>query len=168
MKFEIPAALKQEHDDLRANVAAAGKEPGALGEAARELAHLLEAHLAKEEQLVYPPLGLLPAVVEGRITEEMAEAVAMTRQLKDDLADMLLEHRRIQDALRKLRAAAASASRPAYERFADALIAHIETEEEVIYPASMLVGEHVAQHLERQRAKGLVRTAPPWRSRPVP
>jgi hemerythrin superfamily protein len=164
MKLEVPPALKQEHDNLRANLAAAAKEPGSLGEAARELARVLDPHFATEEELVYPPLGMLSAAAEGRITDDMVEVLSRTRRLKEALPDMLAAHRKIQDGLDKLRTAAAAASRPTYERFADALDDHIDMEEEVLYLAAILVGEHVALSLEQHREK----TPPPWRSRRVP
>jgi len=165
MKQGIPLALKQKHDDLRASLAAAAKEPGALGGAARELARVLEPHLAAEEKFVYPALGLLPALAEGRVTRDMEEVLFTTRQLKDVLPAMLVEHRSIQESLEKLRALAVAASRPTYERFADVLMAHIDTDEEVLYLAAILVGEHVALRLELEHAKATSRTVPPWQSR---
>jgi hypothetical protein len=165
MKRRIPPALKQEHDNLQANLAAAISEPGALGVVARDLRSLLQPHFTLEEELVYPALALLPDLAEGRITKDMARMLDMTRRLKDALPHMLSEHRKIHDGLVKLRAAAAAASRPAYERFADALIDHMDTEEEVLYLAAIVVGEHVALLLERERAERAARTTPPWQSR---
>jgi hypothetical protein len=167
MKRSIPPALKQEHDNLQANLAAATSEPGALGVAARDLSSLLQPHFTREEVFVYPALALLPDLAEGRITQDMAGMIDMTRRLKDALPQMLSEHRKIHDGLVKLRAAAAAASRPAYERFADALSDHMDTEEEVLYLAAIVVGEHVALLLERERAGGAARTTPPWQSRSI-
>jgi iron-sulfur cluster repair protein YtfE (RIC family) len=165
MKQGIPPALKQEHENLQANLESATSEPGALGQVARDLARVVQPHFMREEELVYPALGLLPALVEGRITQDMAEVLVKTQRLKDALPEMFSEHRKIRDGLEKLRAAAVAASRPTYERFADALIDHIDTEEEVLYLAAIVVGEHVALLLERERAKGAARTVPPWQSR---
>ena len=60
---------------------------------------------------------------------------------------MLAEHQQIGMALEKLRAAARAAGRGEYERFADALALHARTEEAVLYPAAILVGEVVASRL---------------------
>ena len=62
---------------------------------------------------------------------------------------MLAEHERIVGALAKLRAAARAAGAVEYERFAEALVLHAQTEEQVLYPAAILIGEHVARTLER-------------------
>lgn len=44
MKFEIPKPLQAEHEALHATLVKATKEPGAVGEAAREVARLLHPH----------------------------------------------------------------------------------------------------------------------------
>lgn len=44
--------------------------------------------------------------------------------------------------------AAKQAGRVEYEQFADALVGHAQTEEDVLYPAVILVGEYVALKLE--------------------
>jgi hypothetical protein len=79
----------------------------------------------------------------------MAEVLPMTRRLKAELPTMLAEHEQIVGALEKLRAAAHAADRSEYERFADALVLHAKTEEQVLYPAAILIGEHVARSLKK-------------------
>jgi hypothetical protein len=144
MKFEIPQPLQVEHEELHATLVKATKEPGAVGEAAREVARLLHPHFVREEEFALPPLALLAEVARGGVTAEMAEVLPMTRRLKAELPQMLAEHRQIVGALERLRAAAAAARLPAYERFAEALALHAQTEEQVLYPAAILVGELVA------------------------
>jgi len=144
MKFEIPQPLQVEHEELHATLVKATKEPGAVGEAAREVARLLHPHFVREEEFALPPLALLAEVARGGVTAEMAKVLPMTRRLKAELPQMLAEHRQIVDALERLRAAAAGARLPAYERFAEALTLHAQTEEQVLYPAAILVGELVA------------------------
>jgi hypothetical protein len=60
---------------------------------------------------------------------------------------MLDEHRQIVGALDKLRSAAREAGRPEYEAFSEALILHAQTEEQVLYPAAILVGDYLALRL---------------------
>jgi hypothetical protein len=78
----------------------------------------------------------------------MAEVLPMTRRLKAELPAMLAEHEQIVAALGKLRAAARASGLGEYERFAEALVLHAQTEEQVLYPAAILVGEHVARALD--------------------
>lgn len=146
-RIEIPAPLRAEHEALHARLVAATREPGAVGEAAREVARLLHPHFVREEEFALPPLGLLAAVAAGSITPAMAKVLQMTRRLKAELPAMLAEHQQIVGALGKLRTAARAAQRPDIERFADDLTLHAQTEELVTYPAAILVGEQVARNL---------------------
>ncbi|TAK85039.1 MAG: hypothetical protein EPO20_12710 [Betaproteobacteria bacterium] len=148
MKFEIPKPLQVEHEELHATLVEATKVPGAVGEAAREVARLLHPHFVAEEDFALPPLALLSELARGGVTPEMAEVLPMTRRLKAELPKMLAEHKQIVGALEKLRAAAHAAGRAEYEHFADALVLHAQTEEQVLYPAAILIGEHVARSLK--------------------
>jgi hemerythrin superfamily protein len=144
--------LKAEHDQLHAELAKATREAGALGEAAREVARLLHAHFLKEEQYAMPPLGLLSTIARGTVTPEMLSILPLTQRLKAELPDMLTEHKEIVAALLRLRDWAREAGRVEYERFADALMAHAQNEEEVLYPAAILVGEYLAIKLRQPEA----------------
>ena len=149
MKFEIPKPLQVEHEELHATLVNATKAPGAVGEAAREVARLLHPHFVREEEFALPPLALLSELARSGVTPQMAEVLPMTRRLKSELPAMLAEHKQIVGTLDKLRAAAAAASLPEYERFAEALTLHAQTEEQVLYPAAILIGEHVAHKLAK-------------------
>lgn len=148
MRFEIPKPLQVEHDELHANLVKATREAGAVGEAAREVARLLHPHFVREEEFALPPLGLLEQLAREGVTEEMAKVLPMTQRLKAELPGMLAEHKQIVGALDKLRAAARAAGQPQHERFAEALILHAQTEEQVMYPAAILVGELVARNAD--------------------
>jgi hypothetical protein len=152
MDIPIPASLKAEHDQLHADLGKATGEAGALGEAAREVARLLHAHFVKEEQYAMPPLGLLSTVARGTVTPEMLSILPLTQRLKAELPDMLAEHKEIVAALLRFRDRAREGGRAEYERFADALMAHAQNEEEVLYPAAILVGEYLAIKLRQPEA----------------
>jgi hypothetical protein len=147
MKFEMPSPLKAEHEALHDRLRKATQEPGELGDAAKAVAKLLHPHFVKEEAYALPPLGLLRDLAQGRLTPEMREVLQLTDKLKTDLGQMLEEHKLIVAALDKLSAAAKKANRMEYAEFADALILHAQTEEEVSYPAAILIGEFVREKL---------------------
>lgn len=147
MELATPAPLQAEHAELHATLAKAIEEPGAVGEAAREVARLLHPHFVREEEFALPPLALLAKVARQGVSADMAQVLPMTRRLKAELPTMLEEHAGIVRALEKLRAAAQAARRTEYEHFADALVLHARTEEEVLYPAAILLGEFVESRL---------------------
>lgn len=151
MPIAIPMPLQQEHHALHATLARATREPAPIGEAATEVARLLHPHFVREEDYALPPLGLLADLARGTVTPDMKEALSMTSRLKAELETMLDEHRQIVDALDKLRSAAREAGRPEYEAFSEALILHAQTEEQVLYPAAILVGEYLALRLGLNR-----------------
>jgi hypothetical protein len=149
MNFDIPKPLQVEHEALHAMLVDATREAGAVGEAAREVARLLHPHFVREEEFALPPLALLSALASNGPSAGMKEALAMTLRLKAELPAMLAEHGHIIEALQKLEAAARAAGLPKYEEFAASLKLHAQTEEEVLYPAAILVGNYLELALPR-------------------
>ncbi len=156
MTIRIPPTLTTEHEALHQRLVQATHLAGATGEAAREVARRLHPHFMKEEAYALPPLGLLAALTErGRDADvaDMAEVLPMTRQLEAELGQMLAEHREIVTALAVLRAAAETEQQAEVVAFADALEAHAQIEEQVMYPAAILVGRYVSQALATRAAR---------------
>ena len=147
MEFKIPKPMKLEHEELHAQLAKATKEKGKIGEAAKAVAKVLHQHFVNEEAYAIPPLGLLPMLARGMVSEEMKEVLAMTDKLKNELPKMLEEHKAIVAALEGLKVAAKRAKKPKYIRFAEKLALHAQTEEEVSYPTAILIGEYVRMKL---------------------
>lgn len=140
-----PQSITTEHHEIHDVLGRALKESGALGHAARELEGLLHSHFKREEEIATPPLGLLRALATGEPTAEMRAVLPMTTALEAELPQMLREHEAVRAALGKFREAAVAADRAEYVRFADTLAAHARQEEEILYPAAILVGRYVAR-----------------------
>lgn len=147
MKFTIPQPLQHDHEALHERLRRATQAGGEVGEAAKTLARLMHPHFAKEDQIALPPLGLLAALARGECNAEMAEALTLAEQIEAELPQMLAEHQTIVAALNKLREAAARAGHSETVAFAEALVEHARTEEEVMYPTAVLVGQVVRQRL---------------------
>ena len=145
MQLSIPGPLKAEHDDLHEELVRATRAGGRTGEAAGEVARLLHPHFLKEEEFALPPLGLLAPAARGKVPppEVRQVAIRMAERLKAELPEMLAEHGRIVGALDVLAAAAQTEGHVEVARFAEALKQHARTEEEVLYPAAILLGEHL-------------------------
>jgi hypothetical protein len=148
MNPRVPESLKLEHEELHAELARATKAGGKTGEAAKAVAGVLHNHFLKEEEFALPPIGLLVALARGEVDEEMRGVLVMTERLKAELPDMLREHEAVVAALKKLTAAAEKEKLPEHARFAEKLMLHAQTEEEVLYPAAILVGEYIKLKLE--------------------
>ncbi len=152
MKFEIPQAMKAEHDELHNELVQATKAAGRTGDAAKAVAKVLHAHFVKEEEYALPPLGLLPALAQGKVEPGMAEVLAMTDKLAAELPQMLAEHKQIVAALEKLMAAAKAEQRLDVVSFAEKLMLHALAEEQVAYPTALLIGRYVKARLAGGRA----------------
>ena len=86
MELKTPTPLQSEHQALNAEINQAVKLEGRTGKATRLVARLMERHFAKEEEFALPPLGLLPALAEGTVEQEMAAAVTMAARLHERIA----------------------------------------------------------------------------------
>lgn len=142
-KFEIPGALKAEHDELHQELAAASKLPGRTGQAAKQVAALLHPHFVTEEEFALPPLGLLVPIASGRLSPDMREVIPLVDRLRADMPRMLDEHKRIVAALADLAAAGRAEDHPGAVEFANKLTQHAQNEEQVLYPAALVAGEYV-------------------------
>jgi len=138
--------LKSEHEALRATLKRAMRESGKTGAIARELAVLADGHFLLEEKFVHPLLALLPGLAAGKREERTASAEKITKSLRAQMAQMLEEHRQMAQILRELSAAAEAEDKPDYVAFAEEMILHAHTEEEVLYPAALVAGDYV-KHL---------------------
>lgn len=143
MEFTPPRSLEIEHEELHAQLLPLTKLSGKVGDAARLVATRLHEHFALEQELAVPPLALLAPLAQGGVTPAMRSILEKTDRLRAELPRMLAEHRAIVDALDHLTKAAQEEHRPDAVRFAEKLKLHAATEEEVLYPAALLVGEYV-------------------------
>jgi hypothetical protein len=139
--LSIPISLKTEREQLDRELTRTIQAGGHAGAAAQRLADLLRPHFRREEHLAFPPLCLLTHLVAGKHIDDAGEILNLTEQLKLELPRLYSEHRAIMAALGELSAVATEAGETRNVHFAERLKAHTRTEEEVLYPAALLVGE---------------------------
>ena len=144
-RLAIPESIQLEHKAIHSALVDATKMSGRVGAAARALAKVLHPHFVREEEIALPPLGLIAPLASGQTVPDTAltEAEAMTSALKAELPRMLDEHVQVRAAVAALREAAQEEGARAQEELADELALHARTEEEVLYPAAILVGEAI-------------------------
>jgi hemerythrin-like domain-containing protein len=143
--FQIPQSLELEHEELHQQLVDAIKEGGKVGEAAKAVSDVLHPHFEKEEEYALPPLGLLSSLVveQDKITQEMKTVLIMIDKLKADLSDMFEEHKKIVASLNNLIDVAKKEDKTEVIQFAEKLKLHAKTEEQVLYPAAILIGEYL-------------------------
>jgi iron-sulfur cluster repair protein YtfE (RIC family) len=143
MPLAIPQSLKMEHEEMHDALASASKEPGAIGEAAKRLARIMRPHIDKEETFALPPLGMLAQALRDIHSPEDEAAMLMARRLAKSLDDLHAEHRMMAAGLEELVAAAKREGRVEYAELATRMLHHMRTEEEVLYPATLLLGDYL-------------------------
>jgi hypothetical protein len=146
--LQVPSAVEAEHKELRAELSKLTQAGGKTGTAARKLQKELQPHFEKEEKYALPPLGLLGPLSQGKVTQDMRPAIALSDDLKAQLPEMLVEHRAIEAAARDLETAGREENQPEATAFAEKLLVHAQTEEQVLYPSAILVGEYLKLRLQ--------------------
>ena len=142
-KGTLPHVLEIEHQELHDEIWKATKVPGETGQAARAVVRVLLPHVLKEEEYGIPPLSVLPRLARGEVTADMAWVIPRAEKLNAELPRMFQDHALIVTALQDLLRAATKEGHVGFARFAQKLILHAQMEEEVLYPASIVVGEYL-------------------------
>ena len=141
MKISIPHCLRLEHDELREHFKVLMREPGAIGKLSQEIAHQMEPHFVKEESFALPPLSLLASMARGEPVVDPEAVLEMTGKLRAELPVLLAEHKVFVQLLEKLLMITRETGHADYSDFVYNLILHAKIEEEVLYPAALLVGD---------------------------
>jgi hypothetical protein len=144
-----PESIRTEHEAIHGALVEATRAPGAVGAAAKELATVLHPHFVREEEIALPPLGLLGPLAAGRTPAGMDEALVMSDTLRKEMPRMLEEHTAIRAAVDKLLQVARQEKAEQAIGVAEALALHAKTEEEVLYPAAILVGDVIRARTTR-------------------
>ena len=152
-QIRVPESMSVEHAEIHDRLVRATKAPGRVGTAARELAAILHPHFVREEEIALPPLGLLAPLARGEMTPEMREILPLTEALRNELPRMLEEHAAIRDATRRLGEVARAEGNAEVVQLAENLARHAQSEEELFYPAAVLIGDLV-------RARAIVEATP--------
>lgn len=145
----IPQSIQAEHKAIHTALTEATRAPGRVGIVARELAAVLGPHFTREDEIALPPLGLLAPLAAGETPPGMKEALAMSDALRKELPRMLQEHKQIRAATEKLRTIAREDNATVHAQFAEQLAAHATSEEEVLYPAAILIGDIVRARMPK-------------------
>ena len=147
MEIRIPKALMEGHLELGSRLEEAAGEGGKVGQEANNLMAVMKPHEMREEQFALPPLGLLPSLAKGKFDYDMAEVKLMIDTLRAEMPRMQAEHKEILAAAGRLAVAAIEEGKVQYVRLVEQLKLHVAEEEDVYYPAAILVGAYLETKL---------------------
>jgi iron-sulfur cluster repair protein YtfE (RIC family) len=143
MTTAIPEPLKAEHYKLHECLGSATAAGGGTAARAEALSKLLYSHLIKEEEYAFPILGALAPAARNEPIDDAGRLLEMSRKLAQNLPEMLEEHQQILAAARDLEETARSEGHADVARFAKELALHAATEEQILYPAAIVVGRYL-------------------------
>ncbi len=146
-KWNIPGVLLQEHDEIRTELKRAVLEHGPIGEAAKHVARLCLPHLDLEEKEVFPAFAILRQLVLDHWRPEMKQIAPMVFHFSQHSDDLIHQHQKIIAAIENLWEAAYEDGNGEIANFARHLASHERMEDEVLYPALILIGKYLQEKL---------------------
>ncbi len=147
MDLRIPGTLKTEHEELYEELNRAARVNGAIGMAALSAFKIFQHHMTKEEEFALPPLHLLPSLGERSINTEFTGVIKLCDRLKSQMPTLVKEHDEMRKSLHEMNDVAMKEQKPEYAALAKRLMQHLSMEEEIYYPASLVVGEYIKEKL---------------------
>lgn len=145
--------IRTEHEGLHDELDRAARAGGETAIAARSVMEVLSPHMVFEAEFAIPPLATLPSLARGELPPGAERILSKTDVLKAEIPRLLADHERIVLALQQLVRAATEERHTGYADFARRLIQHAQMEEEILYPAAILAGEHIRLLAARREAE---------------
>jgi len=142
----IPKALQTEHHELFEALENATKVGGKAGDAAKRAMAVLKPHFEKEERFALPQLGVLETLIkkDAVIANDLRDdLIKRSDAFRHELQGMLDEHKKISAALHEMRDAADHEKKMDLVELAEMIGSHAAMEEQILYPASLLIGEYM-------------------------
>lgn len=139
----VPTLLLNEHDSLLRDLKTISVHHDSTGRIAVELYDLLDHHFQEEEDYVLPPLGLLVSLSGDSLPENTTAILRMIDKLKAQSPHMSAEHQMIKLLVNDLRNTAKVEGHAEVEIFRNDLLKHAQMEEEILFPAALLIGEYL-------------------------
>jgi hypothetical protein len=150
-KPEGPSSILEEHKNLLNQMQAFTTYRDSTGQVARTLYELMQHHFEEEEDFVLPPLAVLPLLASGQLPDQTEELLLLTEKFKAQLAHMNAEHQMIKAHLEELKQVAAYEGHSIPAGFEKDLHRHAQMEEEIFFPASILVSEYLKRQPNQNR-----------------
>jgi hypothetical protein len=141
----VPQSIRFEHAAIIERLTKEAAKSGVSAAIAQKALVLIKAHFAKEEEFVFPPLGLLDQITAGELPNDSVRKAATdmferARASKDSLHE---DHIQITSIMNELIQAATRANEADLVEFASNVAAHNLGEIEVLQPATLMIGDYL-------------------------
>ena len=153
MRPKVPGVLDEEYESLYRDLKDASNVPGYIGEAAKDAFRLLQPHYQKDHEFALPPLRLISTIANENINEQVHYLQTMSGRVKRDLSQLKAEIEGIIRALDHLASVALREDKREYHTLARNMIRFLRNEIEILYPASIMIGEIIALRIEQSSRK---------------
>ena len=137
----IPQAQVIEHQENLERLTALAAHPGQVGAIAHRAIALYKQHNARETEYILPPLVLLPYIADGKVTPDMAWALAMTDRVKADREVIFDEHTKVIAVLNDLQSAGQRAHDREAVEFARGAATDALNDVEILEPTVVMIGD---------------------------
>ena len=142
-KPEVPSSLKKTHSELLQQLHQFTLIKDSSVKVALKLEELMLHHFLEEEDYILPTLGLLPSLAKGQLPESPTEIIMLSEKAKSQMDHMSAEHQLIKAYIEELKQASKEENQPAIIAFEKEVSKHAISEEEVYFPAAIMVGEYL-------------------------
>ena len=141
----VPQSLRYEHQAVIDRLTKEAARSGPAAAVAGRALVVARAHFAKEEEFVFPPLGLLDQIAAGEMPSDDVKkaAIDMAECTKTATEDLRREHELLVTLMNQLVQAATRADEPALMTFASDLAAHALDEIEILEPTTIMIGQYL-------------------------
>jgi hypothetical protein len=145
----VPQSIRFEHAAIIERLTKEAARAGPTGVVAQKALIFIEDHFAREEEFVFPPLGLLDEIAEGQLPDDATKKLAIkmaerTKASKDRLHE---DHVQIDSLMNELRESATKVRELDLVAFASSVAAHNLSEAEVMRPAAIVIGDYLRSKL---------------------
>ncbi|MEM3671444.1 MAG: hemerythrin domain-containing protein [Thermoprotei archaeon] len=134
--------LRHEHRELLDSLESLAARSDSLGVDARRILVDFRPHMEKEEELVLPVLGVLGELAPFILGDD-GKPVELTDTLSAKYRSLFEEHKGMLHSILKFRDSALKIGDQGAMELAENLMHHIELEESVLYPASLIALKYV-------------------------
>jgi len=144
-EVQAPDMMRAAHEEVYAGLFNYGHVGGETGKMVQKVHTLIRPHLNKEEEYILPQLGLLRHLIDDKVEDPklMAEMIGYSEKLYDDLPMLRAEHQALRQAVEQLIQVADQEGQIEVATYAKHLLQHIQDEDDVFYPAAVLVGKYL-------------------------